>query len=274
MSLEQTSSVLNEQEIKDIREGGKIWQKIKGELLAETREGITGAQINSKAIELFKKYNVDPAFFNYNNFPGHICVSVNDCIIHGLGNDTPLKKTDKITLDIGFKYKSVYIDSAVTVIVDPEANPEYKSFIDKCHKALWAGIKMAKSIKEAGKPLYNGDIAFAIESLNRSFNDKNCSIIDGYVGHTIGRAIHQKPNVFNKGRRKGEGEELLPNTVICIEPMLLKQPNGAFKRGKNGHDIVSQVPGAMTCHWEHMVLIKEDGIEVLTASPEEIAEFI
>lgn len=242
--------------------------------MAATTIGATGAQINNTAIHLFHKYNVEPAFFNYHEFPGHICVSVNDCIIHGLGNETILQSGDKVTLDIGFKYKSIYIDSAVTVILDPERNPEYQSFIDKCHKALWAGIKTAKSIKEAGQPLYNGDIAFAIESLNRSFNDKNCSIIDGYVGHTIGRKIHQKPNVFNKGRKKGEGEELLPNTVICIEPMLLQQPNGSFRKGKNGHDIMSNVPGAMTCHWEHMILIKENGIEVLTASPEEIKKFM
>ncbi|GCE63956.1 M24 family metallopeptidase [Candidatus Mycoplasma haematohominis] len=265
---------LSPEEIDEIREGGKIWQKVKQELVAEVKEGVSGADINRKAVEIFKKYEVEPAFFNYHDFPGHICVSVNDCIIHGVGNDTPLQKTDKITLDIGFKHKSVYIDSAVTVIVEPESNPEYQKFVNKCHKALWAGIKIAKSIKENKQVLKNGDIASAIEGLVRSWNDNKISLIDGYVGHTIGKALHQRPNVFNKGLKKGEGDILYPNRVICIEPMLLKQTTGEFAKGKNSYDIVSKVPGVFTCHWEHMVLIKEDGIEVLTATPEEIKEYL
>lgn len=265
---------LSPSEIEEMREGGKMWQKIKQELVAEVKEGVSGNDINRKAVELFEKYSVGAAFYKYQEFPCHICVSVNDCIIHGIGSDEPLKKTDKITLDIGFKHKSIYIDSAVTLIVDPESNPEYQKFVDKCHKLLWTGIKMAKTIVESGQPLKNGDIAYAIESLVRSWNDKSISLIDGYVGHTIGKELHQKPHVFNKGIKKGDGDVLKPNRVICIEPMLLKQTTGEFAKGKNGYDIVSKVQGAFTCHWEHMVLVKENGIEVLTATPEEVEQFL
>lgn len=264
--LTNPNTRLNSEEIEAIREGGKIWQLIKNELVFFVKPGVTGKEINDEAKRLFDKYNVETAFYMYENFPGHICVSVNDCIIHGVGNDIPLNPEDKITLDIGFKHRGVYIDSATTLIVDPLSNPDYAKFIEKCRKALWAGIKAVKP------NCYNGDIAFAIESFVRSFNDREYSLINGYVGHTIGREIHQHPRIFNKGLKKGQGDKLSPNTVICIEPMLLKQNTGEFIKGSNGFDIFSKKKGAFTCHWEHMVLIKNDGIEVLTASEEEIKE--
>lgn len=262
------SPSLSEQEIEHAREGGKIWISIKEELFALIKPGITGKQLDDKAKELFEKYSVEPAFLNYDRFPGYICVSVNDCIIHGVGNSEPLKPEDKVTLDIGFKNKTVFIDSAATCIVDEKTNPRYASFVEKCKKALWAGIKAVKP------NCFNGDIAFAIESLVKSFNDLECSLIDGFVGHAIGKDLHQKPRIFNKGMRKGHGDRIRPNTIICIEPMLLKQCSGEFIRGKNGFDIFAKKKGAFTCHWEHMVLVKEDGIEVLTASQEEINRYL
>lgn len=265
---------LNEAEMQEMREGGAIWQKIKVALEAEVKVGVTGEQLNSKAKELFDLHQVEPAFFNYQDFPGHICVSVNDCIIHGVGNSTPLQAQDKITLDIGFKYKSMYIDSAFTTIVDPSSNEEYSKFIGYGKAALWAAIKKAKEIVESGKPLYNGDIAFTIESYIRSLNNKDLSLIDGFVGHGIGRKLHDKPHIFNKGKKPGEGDLLEANKVFCIEPMLLSQNTGEYKRGKNGFDIVSHKPNAFTCHWEHMVLIKKDSIEVLTASQEELQTYL
>lgn len=248
MNFKFESVALTELEIKSIREGGKIWQKIKEELLLEVREGATGKYINDRAKELFDKYRVEEAFFNYKDFPGYICVSVNECIIHGLGNDIPFKKQDKVTLDIGFKYENIYVDSAVTKIVDPDSNQEYQNFVNRCYKSLWSAIKVAKSIKESGKTLYSGDIASAIEGMVKSFNDNCCSIIDNYVGHTIGRQLHQKPHVFNKGVKRSEGEELKANTVICIEPMFLKQTTGEYKFAPNGYDIIAKDSGAFTCH--------------------------
>ncbi|OAL10386.1 type I methionyl aminopeptidase [Candidatus Mycoplasma haematobovis] len=259
-------TILNPDEIKEMREGGKIWQLISKELKEFTKAGVTGAEVNNKAKELFDKHRVETAFYLYHNFPGHICISVNDCIIHGVGHDITFKSGDKVTLDIGFKHKSIFIDSAMTLIIDPDTNSKYVDFIEHGHKALWAGIKAVRP------KCTQGDIAYAIEKY--VIDNTKYAIIDGFVGHTIGKEIHLKPNIYNKGLKPGQGMIIKPGTVICVEPMLLDQDTGEHRKGENGFDIFSKKVGSMTCHWEHMVLVMDNGIEVLTASEEEIKKYL
>ncbi|AEG73745.1 methionine aminopeptidase [Mycoplasma haemofelis Ohio2] len=259
-------SKLTPAELDEMREGGKIWRSISKSLAEFVKPGITGKEINDKAAELFSQFGVGTAFYMYHNFPGNICISVNDCIIHGVGHDVTLSATDKVTLDIGFKHKSIFIDSAITLIVSPESNKKYADFIKLGKEALWEGIKAVKP------NCTQGDIAFAIDSFVKA--NSKYSIIDGFVGHAIGKQLHLNPHIFNKGMLKGQGVKIVPGMVICIEPMLLDQVTGEYTKGNNGFDILSKEPNAMTCHWEHMVLIKEDGIEVITASPEEVAEYL
>lgn len=259
-------TVLNPDEINEMREGGKIWRLISKELKEFTKAGVKGEEVNNKAKELFDKHQVDTAFYLYHDFPGHICISVNDCIIHGVGHDITFKAGDKVTLDIGFKYKNIFIDSAITLMIEPNSNTKYAEFIEHGYEALWAGIKAVKP------KCTQGDIAYAIEQYVT--NNTKYSIIDGFVGHAIGKQIHLKPNIYNKGLKPGQGAMIKPGMVICVEPMLLDQNTGEHKKGENGFDIFSKKPNAMTCHWEHMVLVTDSGIEVLTASEEDIKKYL
>lgn len=265
--IKGTPIIKTNQEVEIMREGALIWQQIRKKITPFVQIGKTGIEIEKKVEELFKEHGVTPCFNGYKNFPGIICVSVNDCIVHGLANDKPLKSGDKITLDIGFLYKNLHIDSAFTLLMDAEKYPEYQSLIDHTHKALWAGINAIK------KETFTGDITEAIETYVEKNVSKKYSIIDSFTGHGVGKDLHEQPYIYNKGFKKGEGVLLSKNSIICIEPMLLEQTNGKFSFGENGFDILADKPNAMTVHWEHMVLIGKNGPEILTADDDEIAKY-
>lgn len=244
------------QEIKIMREGGKRLARILKALKKEVRPGLETRVLDLRARELCREEGVEPAFLGYKphgarrRFPAALCVSVNDGVVHGTPGDRVLREGDLVKLDMGLRYKSFYVDSAVTVGVG-KVSDEARALIHAAESALARGISVAKP----GNTL--GDVGFEIL---KEVSKKGFSIAKGLIGHGIGRELHEDPSVPNEGRR-GEGEELRPGMVIAIEPMIAAG-RGEIKALPD--ESYATRDGSLAAHAEHTVAITSRGPRVLT----------
>ena len=247
-------------EIDTMREGGLRHARILRELAELVRSGVSSQTLEDKAREFIEREGGKAAFLNYKPygakvpFPAALCVSVNDEVVHGIPNGKKpkiLKDGDIVSLDLGFSYKGLITDAAVTIAVGKVAAP-IKKLLAKTEEALYAGIKVAK----AGKT--TGDIGVAIEMIG---DKAGFGIVDILAGHGVGRHVHEDPYVPNFGE-KGEGETLKVGMTIAIEPMFnLGTKNLMLDR--DGYTYRT-ADGKMSAHFEHTVLITEKGAEILT----------
>ncbi len=218
-----------EEEIKVLKEGGKILSLILKKLSQEVRAGITLDYLDQKAYSLIKSYKAEPAFLNYQPsfaskpFPNSLCVSVNEVIVHGLPKkEIVLKEGDIVSLDLGIKYKGFFTDMAITLGVG-KIKEEYKKMINTGKKAL----KRAIALMREGKRL--GDIGFVIE---KTITENGFQVIKDLAGHGVGYYVHEDPLVYNFGE-KNEGLELKKGMVLAIEPMLT-DGCGLIKENQDG----------------------------------------
>lgn len=242
------------EKITAMREGGKIL----GEILAELREY---ADVGMPKRELDqwtrKKIESRGAICSYDEldepFPGCICISVNDELVHGApDSDYVLEDGDKVSFDLVIKYKGYHTDAAFTKVVG-KGNSAVKQMIKTTEEALWAGID------QVGPGVHLGDVGFAVERVLRR---GKLGVIENYIGHGIGKEMHMGPEVPNYGKR-GKGYVLKPGDCICIEPMSsLGKPNNYVDKGSGWSVILAD--GSIGCHCEHTILVTEDGHEVLT----------
>ncbi|MDO4979081.1 MAG: type I methionyl aminopeptidase [Candidatus Saccharibacteria bacterium] len=186
-------------------------------------------------------------------FPGAICISVNEELVHGAPNsDYVLENGDKVSFDLVVKYKGYFTDAAFTKVVG-KANPAVAQMVKTTEKALWAGID------EVGPGVPLGNIGFAVEKVLRK---GHLGVIENYIGHGIGKEMHMGPEVPNYGKR-GKGYVLKPGDCICIEPMSsLGKPQNHVD-AESGWSVILN-DGSVGCHCEHTILVTEDGYEVLT----------
>lgn len=157
------------------------------------------------------------AFYQYLGFKGHICISVNDCVIHGVPTDYVIKENDKVTFDVGVKYMDHYCDAAFTIIFGN--NVEAKNISDVCLESLNRAIKMIRpgiNTKEISKTIQN------------YVEGQGYYILRDFCGHGCGNNIHEDPMIFNYRSMFAPSVILEPNMVICIEPMILKGSNQYF----------------------------------------------
>lgn len=242
------------EKITAMREGGKIL----GEILAELREyadvGMTKRELDAWTRKKIESRGASCSYDELEeNFPGCICISVNDELVHGApDSDYVLEDGDKVSFDLVIKYKGYHTDAAFTKVVG-KANPAVKQMIKTTEEALWAGISAV------APGVHIGDIGFSVERVLRR---GNLGVIENYIGHGIGKEMHQAPEVPNYGKR-GKGYVLKPGDCICIEPMSsLGKPNNYIDKDDSWSVILSD--GSAGCHCEHTVLVTEDGYEVLT----------
>lgn len=249
--------IYNENEIKIMRDGGRILAKIMKEIIKEVKPGITTAYLNRVAEDLVFFYKTEPSFKGYEGFPTALCTSVNEEIVHAVPGKRKLKIGDIIGLDLGILYRPVersvglYGDMAVTVPVG-KISEKKKKLIKVTKKALETGIKQAKS----GNHL--GDIGCAIQK----YVEKNgFNVVRELVGHGVGKEVHEEPQIPNYGKR-GEGPELQEGMVLAIEPMvtagdwhIVKCADGF---GFKTYD------ASLSAHFEHTVAITKKGPEILT----------
>ncbi len=253
-----------EKEIEILREGGRILYSILRRLEEETKENVSTKDLDTLAHNLCIENNATPAFLNYTPqgakraFPGSICISVNHEVVHGIPNEKPkiLKKGDVVILDMGLKYKNMFTDSAVTLVVGgKEYNKVGQEMIDVAARALYNAI-------DALKPgIRTGDIGKVIEDTVRKNKGKKFKLPPIFGGHGIGHAVHELPFIPNFNAR-GEGVVLKEGMVIAIEPIVTETSEETHMLA-DGYTFVTRDKG-LAVHVEHTVVITKDGSKILT----------
>ena len=245
---------MDEKKIAAMRVGGKIMAQIFAELKEYTQPGMTGKEIDAWVAKKITDYGCGIAYYEPEvDFPGAICISVNDELIHGTPKDIPFEEGDKISYDLVIKYQGYYVDSAFTMVLGKPTAAQ-KHLLSFTESALYEGIVQVKP----GAKL--GDIGFAVQ---KTLEKGRLGVIKNYVGHGIGESMHMPPEVPNYGK-KGHGYALEPGDTICIEPMSsLGKPDTVVVEGDDGWTVCLK-DGSLGCHFEHTVLVTEDGYEILT----------
>lgn len=248
IGLEKTAA-----DIEAMREGGKILAGIFRDLRPRVKAGVSEKELDAWVDAEIKKRGAVATYKTSEvNFPAAICISVNDQIVHSIPTDYVLQDGDVVSFDLVIAYKGMKTDSAFTMVVG-EANGAVKHLVNATERSLYAGIDAIKG------PVRVGDISAAIE---KSLKDAKLSIIRELVGHGVGHEMHQPPEVPNYGR-KGHGELLTPGDTIAIEPMATL--GGEKIITEDDGWTISTRDGSLAAHFEHTVLITEDGAEILTS---------
>lgn len=213
--------------------------------------GITTIELDKFVESFIVSKGAIPAFKGYRGYPASLCTSINEQVVHGIPSTTKLKEGDIISLDLGVYYKGFYGDGAATFPVG-EINGTAKKLIAVTKEALYRGIEFAI----VGNRL--SDISFAIQSY---VEENGFSVVRNFVGHGIGRELHEEPQVPNFGKR-GEGPVLMAGMTLAIEPMV-NAGTWEVVILDDGWTAVTR-DGSLSAHFEHTVAIMEDGPKALT----------
>lgn len=245
--------VKTDQEIENMRIGGKMLATVLERLRPEVVPGISAKDLADLARKELKKLGGEPAFFGYQGFPDVICISVNDEVVHGIPKkSTVLKDGDIVSLDFGVRYKGMIVDAAISVVCG-ESTEEKDTLLKLTEDSLHAGLAVIKNGCKVG------DIGFAVQKV---LDKKNYGIVRDLVGHGVGHAVHEDPNIPNTGR-KGSGDTLVAGMTIAVEPMATLGKEGVYT-DVDGWTIKTK-DGSLAAHFEHTVLITDNGFEILTA---------
>jgi len=239
-------------EIELMRAAGKVVAQTKAKVLQAVRPGVTSRELDQIAEKEIRRMGAVPSFKGYRGFPATICVSFNEEIVHGIPSGRVLKEGDVVSLDFGAVVGGFHSDSAVTVGVG-KVSPEAQRLMDVTRDSLLAGIAQV----QPGNRI--GDIAAAVQEYAET---RGYGVVREYVGHGIGRALHEDPQVPNYGIA-GRGPLLKVGMVLAIEPML-NIGGWQTKVLKDGWTVVT-ADGTISAHFEDTVAITENGVEVLTA---------
>lgn len=246
------SIIKKENDIENLRQAGRMLAKILDELKLLIGPGVSTGSLDKKARQLIEGYGAKPSFLGYENFPAALCVSVNSEIVHCIPSDSKIVKDgDIVSLDLGLEYKGMYVDAAFTQAIG-SVDKRVVDLILVTRHALEAGINEAS----AGNKI--GDISFAIQQVVLR---NNMSIIRDLVGHGTGYGVHNAPQIPNFGK-PGHGSKIEEGMVLAIEPMV-SMGSHEIKKGGDGYGFVTS-DGSLAAHFEHTVLVGENGVEILT----------
>ena len=242
------------EDIKNLHEGAVILTTILKEVKKLTVAGKNCLEINDWVAKQIVKMGAEISYYEPQvNFPGAICISVNDALVHTPPPDYVLQDGDKVSYDLTVRYKTMCVDSAFTMIVG-RATAMQKKLLSKTEESLYAGIKQAV----AGNQIR--DISRAVEKV---LNDAKLGIIRDYVGHGIGREMHMQPSIPNYVcQDKSMDYVLQVGDTICIEPMACLGKEKTYV-GDDGWTVFMK-DGSLPAHFEHTILITESGNEILT----------
>ena len=245
-------SIKSEREIQLMRESCKILAKVYEELEKAIRPGVSTKELDTLAEKLIRGYGCVPNFLNYNGFPGTICASVNEEVVHGIPSKSRiLRDGDIISIDCGCIYKGYHSDAARTYAVG-NVSAEVQQLMNVTKQAFFEGIKMAK----AGNHLY--DISNAIDDFVSPYG---YGIVKDLVGHGIGTALHEDPQIPNF-RQKRKGLLLQPGMTLAIEPMI-NMGTWEVEWLDDDWTVVSR-DGLPSAHYENTILITDGEPEILT----------
>lgn len=238
-------------EIEKMKKAGKITAgalKIAGESI---RAGMTTKELDKIINKFITSHGAVPSFLGYGGFPASACISVNDEVIHGIPDGRKLENGDIVSVDVGAYIDGFHGDSAKTFAVG-EISDEAKALMKSTEESLYLAIDMAKP----GVRL--GDIGHAIQKHNE---DNGYSIVKQFVGHGVGKNLHEDPEVPNFGR-EGHGLRLVPGMVIAIEPMINIGTENVKTMSNDW--TVKTTDGSLSAHFEHTIAITDDGAVILT----------
>jgi len=244
-------TIKSEKEIELMRHAGMLVSEMHKFIKPYIKEGITTKELDKLCHDFIISNDAVPTELGYEGYPASICASVNDTVVHGIPDDYKLKNGDIITIDVVIGYKGYQGDAAWTYAVG-EISDDKKYLMEHTEKALYEGIKQVKPGNHIG------DISHAVEMYARSHN---LGVVEELCGHGIGTDMHEDPEVPNYGK-EGTGPRLKPGMVICIEPMLTYGERFIYIED-DGWTIKTD-DGLPSAHYEHTVLVTEDGYEILT----------
>jgi methionyl aminopeptidase len=243
----------SERELNLMRKAGAIVAQILDDMAKMAAPGISTGEIDRFAESRIKELGAKPAFKGYNGFPACVCISVNQEVVHGIpSNKRVLKDGDIVGLDFGVIYDGWYGDSARTIPVG-KISDEAQKLLDVTKESLHRGIAQCRE----GNRVF--DIGHAVQNYVENFG---YGVVREFVGHGIGRALHEDPQVPNYGP-KGKGPALKVGMVLAIEPMI-NAGSHEVKVLKDGWTAVT-VDNSLSAHFEHTVAITPNGPEILTA---------
>lgn len=244
--------IKSESELKKIADSCKIVAEVLHKLKSFVREGITTAQIETYVEKEIQKRKALPAFKGYRGYPSSVCLSINNQVVHGIPSKTSkLKNGDIISIDLGVLLNGFYGDAAITLSIG-DVSPDAKRLINVTEEALYIGIQSAVVGKRVS------DIS---SSIQQHVEQNGFSVVRAFVGHGIGRLLHEDPQIPNFGK-PGQGVRLREGMTIAIEPMV----------NAGGPDVMIlddgwtavTVDGSLSAHFEHTIAITKNGPEILT----------
>lgn len=239
-------------EIENLRVSGRILAQILEAVRDEALEGTTGKDIDDFVLKMATIEGAHCSFKGYNGFPGNICISINDAIVHGIPRDIPFKKGDVVGFDFGITYGGMVTDSAFTMVVGEEPEGEVKRLLEATENSLYAGLE------EIDDGDHVGDIGAAIQAV---LEEAKLGIVRELVGHGVGHHVHEQPDIPNFGLA-GSGPKLKKGMSLAIEPMAtLGSEHITFDKDKW---TIKTADGSVAAHFEHTILVTEDGCEILT----------
>jgi methionyl aminopeptidase len=240
-------------EIEQMAAAGRIVVDTLALLGEHLRPGVTTGELNRRADEFIRSQGGHPTFLGYRGYPASICISPNDMVVHGIPGRVELREGDTVSVDVGVTLDGFVADSAYTFGVG-EISPEAERLLEAGEAALAAGVEQAR----AGNRL--SDISHAVQAATEA---AGFSVVRSLVGHGVGRAMHEDPQIPNYGD-PGRGPELQAGMTLAIEPMITA----------GGPDVVlhddqwsiSTADGSLAAHFEHTVAVTENGPRILTVA--------
>jgi methionyl aminopeptidase len=243
--------IKTEDELKLMRSSCAVAAEVLEEIGAYIKPGITTQEVDDFAAEQIKARGGKSAFLGYRKYPRHTCLSVNEEVVHGIGNERELRLGDIVSVDVGVMYKGFIGDNARTFAVGG-CGVLAQRLLDVTEQALYLGIAQAKAVNRVS------DISRAIQEFVES---NGFSVVREFVGHGVGRSMHEDPQVPNFVDRR-MNDKLRAGMTIAIEPMVnAGRPD--VKILKDGWTVVTQ-DGSLSAHFEHTVLITDGEPEILT----------
>lgn len=249
------------EQLRHMAAAGAILSEALDATLAAAAPGVTTSALNDVFAELITARGAKPNFLNYHGFPGYICTSVNDEVVHGIPGERVLKAGDVLKVDGGCIVEGWHSDSARTLILGDSASGTADAEDERLSRvtaaAMWRGIAAFAEAKSTG------EIGEAIEDYVAAQSGKQLGILEDYVGHGIGSQMHMAPDVFNYSTGM-KGARIKPGMALAIEPMLTR--GGIETRVLEDDWTVVTSDGSHASQWEHSVARHADGIWVLTAA--------
>jgi len=242
-------------EVEKMREAGRILGACLAHLASITRPGLRCIDLDREAETFIRDHRCTPGFIGYNGYPKSLCVSLNEQVVHGIPTARVIADGDLVSLDCGLIRDGWWADSGLSVCAG-EPDGEVRRLLEVTEEALRLGVQAAQP---GG---FIGDIGHAVQSVVEA---AGFSVVRQYVGHGIGRNMHEAPQVPNYGR-PGSGNQIKPGLVVAIEPMV-NAGRAETRVLEDGWTVVT-ADGRRSCYFEHTVAITADGPEVLTLRPE------